>query len=315
MAELTNPRVEGIVALEDGRRIGYAEFGVPRGRAFVWLHGTPGARRQIPEEARVFAQGHDIRLVSLDRPGIGLSSPYVYPQIRSFAGDLASLADALGIGDMAVVGLSGGGPFALAAGAALGDRVRAIGVLGGVAPTQGPDAIDGGLVSLGVRLSTVLRWGRVPLGVTLATVLRVVKPLASPAVDLYARLSPEGDRRLLGRPELKAMFIDDLFRGHPRQFEGPIADVIAFTRDWGFSVSEVTVPVVWWHGDADHIIPFAHGVHMVARLPHAELRAMRGESHLGGLGIAEEILSTLLEVWDARTPDTCLTPSPPASSR
>jgi pimeloyl-ACP methyl ester carboxylesterase len=315
MAELTNPRVEGVVALEDGRRIGYAEFGDPRGRAVVWLHGTPGARRQIPEEARVFAHCHGIRLVSLDRPGIGLSSPHVYPQIRSFAGDLASLADALGIGDMAVVGLSGGGPFALAAGAALGDRVRAVGVLGGVAPTQGPDAMDGGLVALGVRFSTVLRWGRVPLGVTLATVLRVVKPLASPAVDLYARLSPEGDRRLLGRPELKAMFIDDLFRGHPRQFEGPIADVIAFTRDWGFSVSEVTVPVVWWHGDADHIIPYAHGVHMVARLPHAELRVMPGESHLGGLGIAEEILSALLEVWDARTADACRTPSPPASSR
>jgi pimeloyl-ACP methyl ester carboxylesterase len=204
----------------------------------------------------------------------------------------------LGIDDMSIVGLSGGGPFALAAGAALRNRVRSIGVLGGVAPTQGPDAIDGGLVALGVRLSTVLRWGRVPLGVSLATVLRVVKPLASPAVDLCARISPAGDRRLLGRPEVKAMFIDDLFRGRPRQFEGPIADVLAFTRHWGFAVSDVTVPVVWWHGDADHIIPFAHGAHMVALLPHAELRVMAGESHLGGLGSAEEILGTLLKIWD-----------------
>ena len=300
MAELTGPRVEGVVTIHDGRRVGYAEFGEPRGRAVVWLHGTPGARRQIPEQARVFAHLHDVRLVGLDRPGIGLSTPYVYPQIRAFASDLASVADALGIDDLGVVGLSGGGPFALAAGAVLGDRVRAVAVLGGVAPTQGPDAIDGGLVALGVRLSTVLRWGRVPLGVTLAAVLRTVKPLASPAVDLYARLSPEGDRRLLGRPEVKAMFIDDLFRGHPRQFESPIADVIAFTRDWGFPISDVTVPVVWWHGDADHIIPFTHGQHMVDRLPHAELRVMAGESHLGGFGIAEEILGTLLEVWDGR---------------
>ena len=300
MAELTGPRVEGVVTIHDGRRMGYAEFGEPRGRAVVWLHGTPGARRQIPEQARVFAHKHNVRLVGLDRPGIGLSTPYVYPQIRAFASDLASVADALGIDDLGVVGLSGGGPFALAAGAVLGDRVRAVAVLGGVAPTQGPDAIGGGLVALGVRLSTVLRWDRVPLGVTLAAFLRTVKPLASPAVDLYARLSPEGDRRLLGRPEVKAMFIDDLFRGHPRQFEGPIADVIAFTRDWGFPISDVTVPVVWWHGDADHIIPFTHGQHMVDRLPHAELRVMAGESHLGGFGIAEEILGTLLEVWDGR---------------
>jgi pimeloyl-ACP methyl ester carboxylesterase len=302
VSALTAPRLEGVVGLEDGRRIGFAEFGDPGGRAIVWLHGTPGARRQIPQEARLFAAAHGVRLVSLDRPGIGLSSPHVYPRVRDVGPDLTAVADALGIEEMAVVGLSGGGPFALAAGVVLGARVRAIGVLGGVAPTQGPEAVDGGLVSVGVRLAPVLRWGRVPLGVALALVLRTVRPLASPAVDIYARLSPEGDRRLLGRPEIKAMFIDDLFRGRLRQFEGPVADVIAFTNDWGFLASEVQAPVVWWHGDADHIIPFAHGVHMTTLLPRAELRIMRGESHLGGLGIVEEILTSLLQVWDTAGP-------------
>ena len=56
------------------------------------------------------------------------------------------------------------------------------------------------------------------------------------------------------------------------------------------------VPVQWWHGDADHIIPFEHGIHVVDRLPDAELHVMHGESHLGGLGLAKEILGTLVEV-------------------
>ena len=56
------------------------------------------------------------------------------------------------------------------------------------------------------------------------------------------------------------------------------------------------VPVHWWHGDADHIIPFEHGVHSVRRLPDAELHVLPGESHLGGLGAGEEILVTLLDV-------------------
>jgi len=150
-----------------------------------------------------------------------------------------------------------------------------------------------------VRYSSVLRWGRIPLEIVLGNLVRTVKPLASPALDLFARFSPEGDRRLLGRPELKAMFLDDLFNGSRRQLHGPIADVIAFTKDWGFLASEVRVPVVWWHGDSDHIVPFVHGTHMVSRLPDAELRIMRGESHLGGLGIAEEILTTLLGIWDS----------------
>lgn len=299
MTELVSPRLEGSVGLPDGRRMSFAEFGDPRGRTVVWLHGTPGARRQIPHEARAAALAHRVRLVGIDRPGIGSSTPHLYSQVRCFATDLGSVAGALGIEDMAIIGLSGGGPYALAAGAELGDRVRAIGVLGGVAPTTGPDAIDGGLVALGVRLSWLLRWGRVPLGVGLGALLRIVRPLGSPALGVYARVSPEADRRLLGRPELKAMFLDDLFNGSRRQFQGPIADVIAFTKDWGFRAADVGVPVVWWHGDADHIIPFAHGAHMAARLPHATLRVMSGESHLGGLGIAEEILKTLLGVWES----------------
>ena len=159
MTELIKPRLEGSVGLPDGRRMGFAEFGDAHGRTVIWLHGTPGARRQIPHEARALAMAQQVRLVGIDRPGIGSSTPHVYSQIRSFAGDLDSVADALGVEDMAIIGLSGGGPYALAVGAELGDRVRAIGVLGGVAPTRGPDAIDGGLVALGVRLSWALRWG------------------------------------------------------------------------------------------------------------------------------------------------------------
>ena len=63
---------------------------------------------------------------------------------------------------------------------------------------------------------------------------------------------------------------------------------------------DVRVPVVWWHGDADHIVRMAHGVHMVSRLPDAELRTLPGESHLAGLGVAEEIVTTLIGVWDER---------------
>jgi len=96
------------------------------------------------------------------------------------------------------------------------------------------------------------------------------------------------------------MFLDDLISGSHHQLSAPIADVLLFTRPWGFDDADVKVPVLWWHGDADHIIPFAHGQHVVDRLPHAELRVMPGESHLGGFGIAEEILGTLLMVGDGR---------------
>jgi len=294
------PRLEGTVAVGERRRLGFAEFGPPDGRAVVWLHGTPGARRQIPHEARTLAHDVGLRIVGLDRPGIGSSTPHVYDDVLGSTDDLVTVADSLGIDEMAVIGLSGGGPYALAAGYALPERVVGAAVLGGVAPTKGPDAIDGGLVGFGARFAPLIERGRVPMGVGLTTLMRVMRPVGSRGLDLYARLSPAGDRDLLSRPEFKAMFLDDLVNGSRKQMTAPLSDVILFSRDWGFRVADVKVPVRWWHGDDDHIVPFAHGEHMVALLPDAELRILAGESHLAGLGAAVEILTTLVALWDLR---------------
>jgi pimeloyl-ACP methyl ester carboxylesterase len=287
------PRLEGTVAVRGGRRLGFAEFGRSNGEAVIWMHGTPGARRQIPIEAREYADREGLRIIGVDRPGIGSSTPYVYDNVLDWTHDLALMADVLGVDDMRMIGLSGGGPYALAAGAALPDRVKGIAVIGGVAPAVGPDAIPGGAVGLAAHLAPLVSVGRVPIGAALTLGIRVVKPLAGRALDLYAVVQPEGDKRLLGRPEFKAMFVDDLLNGSRKQITAPLSDLLLFSRDWGFRVGDVKVPVAWYHGDADHIIPFGHGAHMVDLLPDATLRTMEGESHLGGLGLAEDILDTL----------------------
>ncbi|BDB44417.1 MULTISPECIES: alpha/beta fold hydrolase [Mycobacterium] len=295
---IDRPKIEGNIAVGENRQIGFAEFGAPQGRAVFWLHGTPGARRQIPTEARVYAEHHDIRLIGIDRPGIGSSTPHRYEAISEFAEDLRTIADTFGIEKMAVVGLSGGGPYALACGARLSDRVVALGVLGGVAPTQGPDAISGGAMTLGLRVAPLLKFGGNPLRIGASMLIQSIRPVASSALEVYALLSPEADRHLLTRPEFKAMFLDDLLNGSRKQLAAPFNDVILFARDWGFRLDEVKVPVRWWHGDHDHIIPFSHGEHVVARLPDAELFHLPEESHLAGLGRGEEILATLMKIWD-----------------
>ncbi|RYE80012.1 MAG: alpha/beta hydrolase [Myxococcales bacterium] len=290
------PKVEGSVAVRDGRRLSFAEYGVPGAPAIIWMHGTPGGRRQVPIEAREYAEEIGIRIIGVDRPGIGSSTPHLYDNVLDWTGDLEILADTLGVGTMRLIGLSGGGPYVLAAGAALPDRVEGIGVLGGVAPTKGPHAIGGGLVEVAPYAAPVLYATRVPLGFVLSRVFKLARPVASLALDGYRVLQPAGDRTLLARPEFKAMFLDDLLNGSRFQVSAPLADVILFTRDWGFTPDQVKVPVRWWHGDADHIIPFAHGEHMVRLLPHAQLTTIDGESHLGGLGVAVSVIDDLLSL-------------------
>jgi pimeloyl-ACP methyl ester carboxylesterase len=296
MADIERPRLEGSVAVRDGRRLSFAEFGTPRGAAIIWMHGTPGGRRQIPVEARAYAAEHDLRIIGIDRPGIGTSTPHLYANVLDWVGDLELLADALAIDTMRVIGLSGGGPYAMAAGVGLPDRVHGVGVLGGVAPTKGPDAIRGGLVEIAPYAAPVLSLTRVPLAYLLAGAIRLIRPLAGPAIDTYAALQPRGDKELLARPEFRAMFLDDLLHGARFQVGAPLADIILFTRPWGFDLADVKVPVRLWHGDSDHIIPHAHGVHVAARLPDARFETIPGESHLGGLGLATEVLKELMDL-------------------
>ena len=111
--DIDRPKLEGNVLVGSDRRLGFAEFGDPQGRPIFWLHGTPGARRQIPLEARSFAEKNRIRLIGVDRPGIGSSTPHEYRKVIDFAQDLRTIADTLGIAkDMLRrplnVGFSGG---------------------------------------------------------------------------------------------------------------------------------------------------------------------------------------------------------------
>ena len=69
MTNVERPALEGTVAVRDGRRLSFAEYGSPRGAAIIWMHGTPGARRQIPLEARRYADEHGLRIIGVDRPG------------------------------------------------------------------------------------------------------------------------------------------------------------------------------------------------------------------------------------------------------
>src|SRR5262249_25526737 len=151
------PRFEGAFVLGDGRKLGYAEFGPVEGRPILWFHGTPGARRQVAPVARTASWERGVRLIAVERPGIGASTPHAYRAVVEFADDVRQLTEGLGIERFAVVGLSGGGPYALACAHEMSDRVLAAAVLGSVAPVVGPEAARGGVASITPWLGPVLR--------------------------------------------------------------------------------------------------------------------------------------------------------------
>ncbi|MGH9084951.1 MAG: alpha/beta fold hydrolase [Acidimicrobiales bacterium] len=293
---ITAPRYEGRVAVRDDRYLGIAEFGPPSSeQTIVWFHGTPGARRQVPEAARRIARERHVRILGMDRPGVGLSTPHLYDQLVDFTADLELALERLGVGYFATVGLSGGAPYALAAAYAFPERVPRVGILGGVVPSGGDEGTGGGLVSLATRFKPLLPLISEPVGSLLTSFVRLARPIASPALDLYARFAPPGDQMVLRDPEIKEMFLDDILNSGRHGMRAAAYDAILFTRYWGFDVRDIRVPVTWWQGDEDNLVPLSHAEHIVPLIPGAELRIRPGDGHLGGLGIAAEVCDTVLD--------------------
>ncbi|KAF7550578.1 hypothetical protein G7046_g7968 [Stylonectria norvegica] len=99
--------------LPDGRKLGYAEYGDHRGTPLLYFHGYPSSRLEA-SVIDTMAQRLNVRVISLDRPGFGLSTPQPNRRILDWPTDVSAFAKGMQLSRFAVMGLSGGGPYALA---------------------------------------------------------------------------------------------------------------------------------------------------------------------------------------------------------
>jgi pimeloyl-ACP methyl ester carboxylesterase len=125
----------------DGRVVSYASWGDPGGRPLLLVHGTPGSRLSRSPDPELYAR-LDAHVVTFDRPGYGGSTVHPERTILSVADDALAVADAVGWDGFAVLGVSGGGPHALALGTRAPERVRALGLAVGGAPGDFVDPDD-----------------------------------------------------------------------------------------------------------------------------------------------------------------------------
>jgi pimeloyl-ACP methyl ester carboxylesterase len=64
----------GMITLGDGRLLAYAVWGDPSGEPVLFHHGTGDSRlARFPDESVTSSLG--VRLVTVDRPGVGGSTP------------------------------------------------------------------------------------------------------------------------------------------------------------------------------------------------------------------------------------------------
>ncbi len=276
------------MTLADGRELAWLESGKARGYPVFMFHGSPGTRRQVSfDQKTITASG--VRFIAVDRPGYGHTTFHPGRTLTDWASDVAALADHLKIEQFAVVGVSGGGPHALVCAHRHPERVSAVGVVSGIGPIAEPEF---GSAMEGLTKGVAMVAARAPFLLLGFFSLQEfwMRHWPEAALRAVSKTMPEADVELLGRPEVLDALRSDLVL-HAAQ--AATQDLTLFTRDWGFRLEDVTVPVHVWHGDADKNVPFAHGKAMAARIPGAQFHQCPGEGHLLAVPRLGEILRTV----------------------
>ena len=252
----------------DGRVLAVVEAGDPTGPAVVVHNGTPMSRLLYhPNVAD--CEGRGLRLIGYDRPGYGDSTPQPGRTVADAAGDVATIADALGIERFATWGISGGGPHALACAALLPDRVVAAASLASVAPydADGLDWVDG-MGEANVKEFGLTLEGRDKL-----------EPALREERDGMITDGVEGLEEALRGETADYMF--EAFRvGSEERIDGWVDDDLAFAAPWGFDVRQIRVPVVLWQGKEDRFVPFSHGEWLAHRIPTVDARLTEDDGHI-----------------------------------
>ncbi len=277
--------------LADGRALAVTEAGTPDGRPVIYLHGAIGAPLQCGGDLAGAIETLGLRLVLPQRPGFGASDSQPGRTLLDFATDLEQLADRLGLGRFAVVGVSAGGPYAMAAAHRLGDRLSAAAVVSSLSPLCAPARVPGlpNRIRLPLRALAAAPGPAARLGDAAVSVIARHPSLLRRAMAFGV---PAGDRRHIAQSahDFHAAFLAATAGG----VAGLIEDHRVTSRPWGFPLREVECEMHVWHGMADVFVPADHALHLVAGLPRCRAWFDPGEGHFFFRRRAGEILSQLV---------------------
>jgi pimeloyl-ACP methyl ester carboxylesterase len=265
------------VRLPDGRWLACREFGHGRGVPVVYCHGFPAAGAEAAF-ADAAAREAGVRLIAPDRPGIGASSAHDLARVADWAGDVEALLDGLGIHAAAMLGLSGGGPYALAAAGAMPQRVHHVTVVAGLGPLADIGTAAG--MSPIARVSMSLaRQAPAVLAAMFAALAPLVRASPGAAFRLLGARGAAADRQLLADPGLRAIWRQALADSVAQGSRPATQEMRRYVRPWGISLDRVRPPVQLLHGIEDRVIPVSHARWLAARLPSASLWLAPGEGH------------------------------------
>lgn len=317
MAASTLQRELQSIVLPSGRKLAFAEYGKPNGRPVIYLHGFPMCRL----EAMAFdapASRANVRIIAPDRPGIGHSSFIANRTILDHAENVKALSQHLSLRRFAILGVSGGAPYALACGRALPKEcLSGVGILSGMGTYEESDV---GLVPMPSRVTgwlarNVPRTIRAVTDAFVAGIRRVVKwgwvqKRLDQFVDQAKHSKYEWERDALGAPKQeetdenwtpmasRERLLNALFEPFHQGSKGVVQEAALVSKPWGFRFEDIESRVTIWHGAKDTSAPIEWVRAMAGKIPGVILKEYEGETHGSMVKHMDDVLETLVHEAD-----------------
>ena len=274
------------LTLTDGRVLAYAECGAANAPLVMYFHGAPTSRLDLAglDDALV-ALG--VRVVSPDRPSYGGSSPQPGRSWNHWPADVAALADHLGVERFAVIGLSSGGPYSVACAALLPGRVAAATVVAGVTDMAWPDA----WLDYEENEATIMRLA--DEAAALAWCEEHYGADGSRFFEHAGEMAP-ADLALLSDEAMATSLFATMGEAFRQGVGGFAQDITVQGRPWSFDPAAITARTTVVHGEADTLVPLAHGRHTAELIPGATFVSLPDHGHLSTLTEIPQLCADLV---------------------
>ena len=266
-----------LIRLPKGVQLSYREVGTAAGRPVLYLHGTPSSRMEADGQLSEVAARLGLRVLAPDRPGYGRTS-FIGYDVRGYPEHLVGLLDTLGLGEVGVIGVSGGGRYACACAVHLGPRVSRTALVASTAPSDlgGVRATwskgDRQLYVLAVRAPWLLR-------LYLAMMASRIRRDPKRVPELFNDL-PAEDEAVLERPEVREMLATTVTGAFRQGTRGAVHDIGLEARPWDVELDAIEAPVDVWHGHKDTLVPIGQGQALTRAIPTAIPRLLPEEGHI-----------------------------------
>jgi pimeloyl-ACP methyl ester carboxylesterase len=285
--------MDHVITLSNGLKLGYAEYGDPRGEVAFYFHGWPSSRTQgcLFDD---LAKKYGMRLICPDRPGIGLSDFQPGRRLSDWEQTMTDLAAHVGADNWHVIAWSGGGPYVLASALLMPKRLLSASIICGAPP----------LTFLGDRemfwIYRLLIQLRKLLPTLLAGILKIGACIARMRQGSFIQRSllkmlGAEDRRILSEPKVFKVVCEATLGALDSPAAHVISDADIYLNEWGFEVSRIGIPVHFWHGKQDRNIDWTYSQRLASLIPHAITHFSEHDGHYSlPVTHAEQIIATAM---------------------